>query len=43
MPPSPVQRVVGVEGDFLQDEHGHLVLYHDLYNHEGLAEDVWDE
>jgi type I restriction enzyme M protein len=39
MPPSPVQRVVGVEGDFLQDEHGHLVVDHDLYNHEGLTED----
>jgi len=34
-----VQRVVGVEGDFLQDEHGHLVVDHDLYNHEGLTED----
>ncbi|MBE8988163.1 N-6 DNA methylase [Nostoc sp. LEGE 12450] len=39
MPPSPVQRVVGVEGDFLQDEHGHLVVDHDLYNHEGMTED----
>ncbi|WP_313933893.1 N-6 DNA methylase [Anabaena sp. FACHB-83] len=39
MPPSPVQRVVGVESDFLQDEHGHLVVDHDLYNHEGLTED----
>ncbi|OCQ99467.1 DNA methylase [Nostoc sp. MBR 210] len=39
MPPSPVQRVVGAEGDFLQDEHGHLVVDHDLYNHEGLTED----
>jgi type I restriction enzyme M protein len=39
MPPSPAQRVVGVEGDFLQDEHGHLVVDHDLYNHEGLTED----
>jgi type I restriction enzyme M protein len=39
MPPSPVQQVVGVEGDFLQDEHGHLVVDHDLYNHEGLTED----
>lgn len=39
MPPSPVQRVVGVEDDFLQDEHGHLVVDHDLYNHEGLTED----
>ncbi|MEB3190418.1 MAG: N-6 DNA methylase, partial [Snowella sp.] len=39
MPPSPVQRVVGGEGDFLQDIHGHLVVDHDLYNHEGLTED----
>ncbi|MEH1906417.1 N-6 DNA methylase [Nostoc sp.] len=39
MPPSPMQRVVGVEGDFLQDVHGHLVVDHDLYNHEGLTED----
>ncbi|MBE9080197.1 N-6 DNA methylase [Romeria aff. gracilis LEGE 07310] len=39
MPPSPAQRVVGGEGDFLQDEHGHLVVDHDLYNHEGLTED----
>jgi type I restriction enzyme M protein len=39
IPPSPVQRVVGVESDFLQDEHGHLVVDHDLYNHEGLTED----
>ena len=39
MPPSPVQRVVGVEGDFLQDDHGHLVVDHDLYNHEGQTED----
>jgi len=39
MPPSPVQRAVGVESDFLQDEHGHLVVDHDLYNHERLTED----
>ncbi|MDF5709230.1 MAG: N-6 DNA methylase [Nostoc sp. S4] len=39
MPSSPMQRVVGVEGDFLQDVHGHLVVDHDLYNHEGLTED----
>ncbi|WP_375476008.1 N-6 DNA methylase [uncultured Nostoc sp.] len=39
IPPSPMQRVVGVEGDFLQDVHGHLVVDHDLYNHEGLTED----
>ncbi len=39
MPPSPVSRMVGVEGDFLQDIHGHLVVDHDLYNHEGLTED----
>ena len=39
MPPSPVKRMVGVEGDFLQDDHGHLVVDHDLYNHEGLTED----
>ncbi|BDI16284.1 hypothetical protein ANSO36C_20860 [Nostoc cf. commune SO-36] len=39
MPPSPMQRVVGVEGNFLQDVHGHLVVDHDLYNHEGLTED----
>ncbi|MCF2146541.1 N-6 DNA methylase [Desmonostoc muscorum LEGE 12446] len=39
MPPSPMQRMVGVEGDFLQDVHGHLVVDHDLYNHEGLTED----
>jgi type I restriction enzyme M protein len=39
MPPAPVQRVIGAEGDFLQDEHGHLVVDHDLYNHEGLTED----
>ncbi|WP_228014734.1 N-6 DNA methylase [Fortiea sp. LEGE XX443] len=39
MPPSPVQRVVGVESAFLQDDHGHLVVDHDLYNHEGLTED----
>ena len=39
MPPSPMQRVVGVEGDFLQDVHGHLVVDHDLYNHEGRTED----
>lgn len=39
MPPSPMQRVVGVEGDFLQDVHGHLVVDHDLYNHEGLTKD----
>jgi type I restriction enzyme M protein len=39
LPPSPMQRVVGVEGDFLQDGHGHLVVDHDLYNHEGLMED----
>lgn len=39
MPPSPVERMVGVEGDFLQDIHGHLVVDHDLYNHEGLTED----
>lgn len=39
MPPSPVQRVVGVEGDFLQDVHCHLVVDHDLYNHEGRTED----
>jgi type I restriction enzyme M protein len=39
MPPSPMQRVLGVEGNFLQDEHGHLVVDHDLYNHEGLTED----
>lgn len=38
MPPSPVERMVGVEGDFLQDIHGHLVVDHDLYNHEGLTE-----
>ncbi len=31
--------MVGVEGDFLQDIHGHLVVDHDLYNHEGLTED----
>ena len=23
----------------MQDEHGHLVVDHDLYNHEGLTED----
>ncbi len=34
-----MQRVVGVEGDFLQDVHGHLLVDHDLYNHEGLTED----
>ena len=39
MPPSPMQRVVGVESDFLQDVHGHLVVDHDLYNHEGKTED----
>ncbi|RCJ21542.1 DNA methylase [Nostoc sp. ATCC 43529] len=39
MPPSPVQRVVGVESDFLRDNHEHLVVDHDLYNHEGLTED----
>ncbi|WP_052304657.1 N-6 DNA methylase [Nostoc punctiforme] len=39
MPPSPVQRVVGVEGDFLRDNHEHLVVDHDLYNHEGKTED----
>ncbi|MEH2354204.1 N-6 DNA methylase [Nostoc sp.] len=39
MPPSPMQRLVGVEGNFLQDVHGHLVVDHDLYNHEGLTED----
>ncbi len=39
MPPSPVERMVGVEGGFLQDIHGHLVVDHDLYNHEGLTED----
>jgi type I restriction enzyme M protein len=38
-PPSPVERRVGMEGDFLQDSHGHLVVDHDLYNHEGLTED----
>jgi type I restriction enzyme M protein len=38
-PPSPVERRVGMEGDFLQDVHGHLVVDHDLYNHEGLTED----
>jgi type I restriction enzyme M protein len=38
-PPSPVERRVGMEGDFLQDIHGHLVVDHDLYNHEGLTED----
>jgi len=37
-PPSPVERRVGMEGDFLQDIHGHLVVDHDLYNHEGLTE-----
>jgi type I restriction enzyme M protein len=39
MPPPPVERVVGMEGNFLQDGHGHLVVDHDLYNHEGLTED----
>ncbi|WGV23738.1 N-6 DNA methylase [Halotia branconii] len=39
MPPSPVQRVVGVESDFLRDNHEHLVVDHDLYNHEGKTED----
>ncbi|MEH2294373.1 N-6 DNA methylase [Nostoc sp.] len=39
MPPSPMQRVVGVESDFLQHDHGHLVVDHDLYNHEGQTED----
>nr|WP_277875946.1 N-6 DNA methylase [Chroococcidiopsis sp. [FACHB-1243]] len=39
MPPSPMERVVGVESDFLQDNHGHLVVDHDLYNHEGMTED----
>jgi type I restriction enzyme M protein len=39
MPLSPLKRAVGVENDFLQDEHGHLVVDHDLYNHEGLTED----
>ncbi|WP_442939807.1 N-6 DNA methylase [Nostoc sp.] len=39
MPPSPVRRVIGVESDFLQDKHGHLVVDHDLYNHEGRTED----
>lgn len=39
MPPSPVQRVVGVESDFLRDNHKHLVVDHDLYNHEGRTED----
>jgi type I restriction enzyme M protein len=38
-PPSPVERMVGMEGEFLQDFHGHLVVDHDLYNHEGLTED----
>lgn len=27
------------EKTFLQDVHGHLVIDHDLFNHEGLAED----
>jgi len=39
MPPSPVNRRSRIEGDFLQDIHGHLVVDHDLYNHEGLTED----
>lgn len=38
-PPAPVERVVGAEGDFLQDFHGHLVVNHDLYNHEEFTED----
>jgi type I restriction enzyme M protein len=38
-PPAAVERRVGMEGDFLQDIHGHLVVDHDLYNHEGLTED----
>ena len=38
-PPAPVERRVGMEGDFLQDIHGHLVVDHDLYNHEWLTED----
>lgn len=29
----------GQTGDFIQDVHGHLVVDHDLYNHEGLTED----
>jgi type I restriction enzyme M protein len=37
--PAPVERRVGMESDFLQDFHGHLVVDHDLYNHEGLTED----
>lgn len=27
------------ENDFLLDEHGHLIVDHDLFNHEGLTED----
>lgn len=39
MSPLPVQRIVGMEANFLKDNHGHLVVDHDLYNHEGLTED----
>jgi type I restriction enzyme M protein len=38
-PSAPVQRVEGMENHLLQDGHGHLVVDHDLYNHEGLTED----
>ncbi len=27
------------DGEFLLDNHGHLIVDHDLYNHEGLTED----
>jgi type I restriction enzyme M protein len=38
-PSAPVQRVEGMENHLLQDGHGHLVVDHDLYNHEGVTED----
>lgn len=27
------------EGQFVRDEHGHFIVAHDLFNHEGLTED----
>ncbi len=26
-------------GEFLLDEHGHLIVDHDLFNHDGLTQD----
>jgi type I restriction enzyme M protein len=36
---SPLFKGGGGGSDFLKDEHGHLIVDHDLYNHEGLTED----